>query len=59
MCGDVRAGGVLAAPGAISSTVGPATTDTVMDGDVADGAQGGPLHAAVGGANPARSAGNH
>ena len=58
MCGEVRAGGAVVGLGAISSTVGPATTDRAMDLDVADGVQGGPLHAAVGCDEPARSGGN-
>ncbi len=59
MFGEVRAGGDVAGRGTISFTVGPATTDRAMDGDVADGAQGGPLQAAVGGVESARSGGNN
>lgn len=59
MLGEVRAGGEVAGRGTISSTVGPATTDRAMDGDVAEGAQGGPLQVAVGGVELARSGGNN
>jgi hypothetical protein len=59
MFGEVRAGGVVARLGTISPAVGRATTDRAMDGAVADGAQGGPLHADVGGVEPARSGGNN
>ena len=59
MFGEVRAGGVVAGLGAISSTVGQAPADRSMDGEVAGGAQGGPLHADVGGVEPARSGGNN
>ena len=58
MFGEVRAGGVLAELGAISPTVGRATTDLAMDGEAANEAHGGPLHAAVGGVEPVRSGGN-
>ena len=59
MFGEVRGGGGVAGVGAISSTVEPATTDKAMHGDVANEAHGGPLHAAVGGVEPARSGGNN
>ena len=58
MSGQMRAGGALAGLGAISSTAAPATTDRAMDGEVAQGIHGGPLQAAVGGVEPARSGGN-
>lgn len=59
MFGEVRAGGVVTGLRTISSTVGSATTDRAMNGDVADRAQGGPLHAAVGGVEQTRSGGNN
>ena len=59
MFGEVRAGGVVAGLGAISSTVGLATTDRAMEGGVGHRAHGGPLHTAVGGVDPARSGGNN
>ena len=59
MCGAGRPKCVVAGLGASNSTVGQATTDKAMDRDVADGAHGGPLHAAAGGVEPARSGGNN
>ena len=59
MFGEMRGGGGVAGLGAINSTVEPATTDKAMHGDVANEAHGGPLHAAVGGVEPARSGGNN
>ena len=58
MLHEVHAGSVVARLGAINSTVGRATTDMVMNSDAADEAQGGPLHAAVGGVELARSGGS-